>query len=187
MRDATTEPAQGRIPSVGAIGRDETRLEVGADDDWEERWARWQRIAWAAMAFVVLLGITGFFGRGPVDHATAIASKGLFRVDYEPVVRFRTPTVLTLHISPALADDNSVVSIRSNASLLTALQIQQTDPQPEQLGGRCRWSDNGVSRFLARHGVTVDLAVEPAAIGLFLVEFTAGNLPPVSLHQLVLP
>jgi hypothetical protein len=60
MPEATTEPPQGRISSVGAIGRDQTRLEVGADDDWEERWVRWQRISWAAMAVVLLLGIVGF-------------------------------------------------------------------------------------------------------------------------------
>jgi hypothetical protein len=187
MPDATTEPPQGRISSVGAIGRDQTRLEVGADDDWEERWARWQRISWAAMAVVLLLGIVGFFGRGPVDHATAIAAKGLFRVGYEPVIRFRTPTVLTLHISPELAGENSVVSIRSNASLLTALQIRHADPQPQAWDAA---ADGPTRQFhVSSPGteVTVDLEVEPAAIGLFSVEFTAGNLPAVSLHQLVLP
>jgi hypothetical protein len=187
MPDATREPDQERISSVGSIGRDETRLEVGADDDWEERWPRLQRIAWMAIAIILLLGIGGLFGRGPVDHATAAAPDGAFTVDYEPVVRFRTSSVITLHFSPELADDNSVVSIQGNRNLLAPPQILRSTPQPQvwKAGPDGPVMEFRVSRSDAE--ATIALDVEPGAVGFYLVEFAATNLKPVSLHQLVLP
>lgn len=115
------------VSNVSSIGADKTRLDLDADDEWEARWARLQRIAWIIMGIVLLLAITGVFGWGPVDHATAADNGNQFRVDYAPVILFRTPAVLTLHLSPSLAGSDHLVHVQASKALLAPLQIQRVD------------------------------------------------------------
>jgi hypothetical protein len=165
MLEETNKATDG-VSNVSSIGADKTRLDLGADDEWEARWARLQRIAWIIMGFVLLLAIAGVFGRGPVDHATVADNGNQFRVDYAPVLLFRTPAVLTLHLSPALAGSDHLVHVQASKALLAPLQIQRVDPQPAQWGVGPSGPEMAFRVSLATGDGAVELEIDPGA-GLF--------------------
>jgi hypothetical protein len=142
---------------------------------------------WIIMGFVLLLAIAGVFGRGPIDHATAADNDNQFRVDYAPVILFRTAAVLTLHLSPSLAGSDHLVHVRASEALLAPLQIQRVNPQPAQWGADASGLEMAFRLLSATGERTVELEIEPGAVGLFDVSIAAGKSPPVSMHELVLP
>jgi hypothetical protein len=74
-------------------------LEVGFDQAFEQAWYRVSvGVRWAMLVFAVL-ALAGLLGRGPLSHAHKEAAGGGFGVDYEPVARFSTTTLVTVHVS----------------------------------------------------------------------------------------
>ena len=60
-----------------------------------------QRIGWAVMALVVLVGLVGLFGTGPLSRATAGEEEApLFVEEYERFARFMLPTTLRVRLDP---------------------------------------------------------------------------------------
>lgn len=186
MSGEANEATEG-VSNVSSIGSDKTRLDLGADDEWESRWARLQRVAWMIMGIVLLLAIAGVFGRGPVDHATAADNSNQFRVDYAPVILFRTAAVLTLHLSPSLAGWDHLVHVRASTTLLGPLQIQRVEPQPAQWEAGASGPEMAFRVSSASGEKTVELEIQPGAVGLFNLSLAAGKYPPVTMRELVLP
>lgn len=103
-------------------------LEVGQDLEFQRREWRVQRIAWAVMALVLLAGLAGFFGSGPLAHATAEAD-GL-TVEFDRIVRDRAPFELRVVLPPGMADSGQV-DVWIDRVLLDKAEIQRVVPQPE--------------------------------------------------------
>jgi hypothetical protein len=76
-------------------------LELNQDLRFQRRMWAVQRIGWAVMALVVLAGLLGLFGPGPLSSATAGKEEGPLLVEgYERFVRFRIPTTLQVRLDP---------------------------------------------------------------------------------------
>ncbi|HEY0778088.1 MAG TPA: hypothetical protein VGD56_08990, partial [Gemmatirosa sp.] len=76
-------------------------IDTGSDLHFEERWWRMEQVVWGAMTLVLIGALAGAFGRGWLSEATAGQRGGALSVDYERFARFRTPTVLDVHLGPA--------------------------------------------------------------------------------------
>ncbi len=95
------------------------------------------------------------------------------------MVHFRTPTVLTLHLTPALAEPDQLIHIRFGKSLLGPMQIQHVYPQPLQwqAGGNGPEMSFRISPTAPESAV--DLAIEPGAVGIFTLRISAHGDPPL--------
>ena len=81
----------------------------------------------------------------------------------------------------------SLVHVRASKALLAPLQIQHVDPQPAQWGVGPSGPEMAFRVSPATGERTVELEIEPGAVGLFDVSIAAGKSPPVTMHELVLP
>ena len=120
------------------------------------------------MSLIVILGIAGGFGAGPLDHARAGQAKS-GAVDYQPIARFGAPTQITLHLPPVMRDSQMVVTISS--SFLEPFGLQAISPQPvsqssdegrEQLTFNV--SGGGIDNYVRLHGMPAQIGPIPLSI-----------------------
>jgi hypothetical protein len=101
-------------------------IEVGSDLDFEKRWRRVQRVLWTVMSLVVVAGLLGLFGRGPLSHGKAIGRSA--SAEFERFARFKTPAQITFLVPGGIS--GSSLDVFVDAPLLESLRIEQTKPQP---------------------------------------------------------
>jgi hypothetical protein len=154
-------------------------VEVGFDESFERKWIRFEHITWALMLAVVILGLAGGFGRGPLVHAHAAAAP--IQVEFERIVRYQTDTQITV----TSAAENGIQRLFVGRALLDRLQLQTVVPQPAGAEPR---GDGAVLLFPRTKGSSqVTLVASPAELG------TARNVvglpegPRVTFSQFVLP
>jgi hypothetical protein len=155
-------------------------IEVGFDERFEYFWFRLQRVGWAVMATLVLLGLTGLFGRGPLAKTSAGAEGALLRVDYERFARFRTPTMFVAHVGRA-AMESGQVSIWLSSDLLDGMPVERTVPTAVTTAPV---SDGVVYTFQVppeADSATVMFAVQPGKAGRHggRMALLAGPPPPL--------
>ena len=158
-------------------------LEVGFDEKFEIDWSRLERVGRVAMSLLVVAGLAGVLGGGPLDHARA-GRPGSGAVDYQPVARWSTATQLTLHLPPSATDATMVVTLSNG--FVEPFGLQGIDPRP--LSER---SDRGnLQLTMAVRGGGVDNLVrvhgKPAQIGPIALRVRMGATP-LSFSTFVLP
>jgi hypothetical protein len=161
-------------------------LDVGEDIDFERRWWRFERAAHVVQGLLLVAGLAGVFGRGPVSETDAPSDGQRLRVHYERVARFRTPTILDVTIEkPALADSTARIWI--SQKYLDAVPVSRTMPQPREV-------------ILAAHGqiyvfpvahaadsAQLRFYLEPGRIGSQQGAIGTAGTRPVAFSQIVLP
>lgn len=159
-------------------------LDVGQDLEFQRREWRVQRIAWVVMALVLLAGLTGLLGSGPLAHAAA-ESDGL-TVEYGRIVRDRAPFELRFVLAPGTASSDTV-DIWIDRALLDKAEIQRVVPQPES-------EQAGADRVVFTIAVAdpdapaeVIVSLDPHDVGGFAVGAGIVDGPQVELTGFVLP
>ncbi|HVF07519.1 MAG TPA: hypothetical protein VNC60_02985, partial [Actinomycetota bacterium] len=77
-----------------------TGLEVDRDEQFQRREWLVQRISWGMLTGVIILGLLGGFGGGPLAHATASDTGVPIRLDYDRMVRLGAISHLRLVLDP---------------------------------------------------------------------------------------
>ncbi|HUP90169.1 MAG TPA: hypothetical protein VM100_12485 [Longimicrobiales bacterium] len=116
----------GEVREVAGIQIDEEPLEF-TRREW-----RYQRIGWAALAVISLLGLTGVLGHGPAAHET-VGNPNTFAIEFDRIVRHGSPSHVVVDIGPGLQRD-STLRIYVNRDYLEKFKISDLVPQPESSG-----------------------------------------------------
>ena len=103
-------------------------LEINQDLNVQARMWRIQRVGWAIMLVIVLLALTGLFGRGPASETMAGNINGPLWVEYERFGRYQSPSTLRIHLQPVTSPGPRQVWISN--SYLSGVEIQQIVPDP---------------------------------------------------------
>jgi hypothetical protein len=161
-------------------------LDVGEDIDFERRWWRIQRTGQVVQTLVLVAGLAGLFGRGPLSNADAPSDRQGLRVHYERVARFRTPTILDVTIEKsALADSTAHIWISQR--YLDALPVSRTMPQPREV---ILAANGQVYAFPVTPGADsarLRFYLEPGSLGSQRAAMGAAGARPVAFSQIVLP
>jgi protein-L-isoaspartate(D-aspartate) O-methyltransferase len=158
---------------------EERRRAIGWDEPFEDRWWRVEKIAWMLMTALLVAGGCGLFGRGALAKSHATGSD--VAVEYERVVRYQTPTRISLRVPP----DDRGTRVFVGRSLLDRLQVQSSMPPP--LGSEVR-PDGAVLLFPTQPtGGVITLTAEPGSIGICQQSLGLDGRPPISFRQLILP
>jgi hypothetical protein len=105
-----------------------------------------QRVGWGLMLLLVLAGLAGLFGRGPLAHGRAGAAGDPIRLEYERVTRHQSPSQLRVFVAPAaLAGDTARVWV--DRRYLAGVDVELIDPEPVESTVE---PDRVVYAFLAR-------------------------------------
>ena len=118
-----TQPIEDSVAKVG------NELAVGEDLGFQRKWWRFERGVWIVFALIVLLDVLGAFGRGPLANAKLLSPAHLMNIEYERIERFSTPSILTVHFSPAAIHDGKV-QLWVSESVVKTLGNQRIVPQP---------------------------------------------------------
>jgi hypothetical protein len=174
-----------RNNAVETVSRTED-IEAGCDPAFEQRWWRIQRTVWVILVLLLLAGLAGVFGHGPLSEATVHPPGSQLQVHYDRLARRETPSSLRLQLDKnALASGR--VCIHLNRALLDRMLLKQIVPAPlasEPL-------TDGAS-FIFRTDPTRDTATivfieNPTMPGFVDGEVTVEGAEPVRFRQFVFP
>jgi hypothetical protein len=161
-------------------------LDTSFDLPFERRWWRIQRVIWGILVLVLLGGVTGVFGHGPLSKTIVQSPGSHLRVDYDWLARRETPALLRLHLDKA-AVQSGQVRIWLNHALIDQVQLKQIVPEPIE----AEPTTDG-ARFTFRIDPTADSATlifteSPTSAGFVEAEIAVEGAEPVRFRQLVYP
>lgn len=122
-------------------------FEVGFSEQFEGRWHIVELFGRVLMAAFVAIAALGLLGRGPFSHAHLASATGALSVDFEPIARFGTPTVVTLHIANP-ADTPRRVAVRLGQTMIEPMGFTRSVPSP-------------VTSAVSADGATLDFLIDP--------------------------
>ncbi len=142
-----------------------------------------ERAGWLVIAGVLLAGMLGGLGGGPIAHAARTA--GAAHLDFDRLVRHGVATDLRLVIGPEAAV-NGQIQVALDWEYLAAMQIRDILPAPlrsRSVEGRL------LLEFAATAGAAtpVVLELEPHAAGRHTGYLTVGDGPALEFAQIVYP
>ncbi len=114
------------------------RLEVGQDLDFQRREWLVERVGWAAMALLILAGLLGLLGGGPLARATAGDRGGPVWLEYDRFERYRSPATLRLHLSARQWPEGRA-RVRLSREYLEGVQVERVVPEPESIEAGPDW------------------------------------------------
>ncbi|MFJ4156644.1 hypothetical protein ACIPZF_17825 [Pseudomonas sp. NPDC089752] len=89
---------------------------------------RFERVGWYALVVVILLGLAGVFGNGPLSDAQVSSRDGRLHVDYQRLSRSGTTDSLKIRVQGRAGE---LVDIQLSGSLFSVASIETLQPQPQ--------------------------------------------------------
>lgn len=161
-------------------------LVIDQDLTFQEREWRVQRAAWVALLLVVVFGLLGVFGTGPISSATAADAEGTLSVDYQRFVRNHGRTSITLRVDSQWIEEGQI-ELWISTEYLDNLEIESFSQEPDEVRND---GNRMVFVFLAEKEtgpVSVTLDLRPEAMGRLSAHLGVVDGPEVHLSQLGYP
>lgn len=159
-------------------------LEIKRDDRFQRREWRAERIGWVLVTALVMAGLFGLLGRGPLSSSTARSPGELVTVSYSRVSHYEADESITFSFGAGAVEDGTVtVGIRG--SWPAGVDLQSITPEPSE-------------QSAVPGGVILEFAVEEVGDLAATVSYRAQDLGKLdaevsvgedsaTLTQLVLP
>ena len=161
-------------------------LEVDRDERFQRREWRIQRISWVLVTLIIVAGLLGAFGGGPLAHATASASGVPIRLDYDRTVRYEVPSELRIILDPSAIRPDGVTQLWLPHRYLDHVAIEQVTPQPVRtIGG----ASGALYEFHLTPGqaAVVSFTVKPRRAGMIDGQLVLPDRRGLSFRQFVFP
>ncbi len=161
-------------------------IKAGFYPDFERGWRKAELVGRTVMLLAVGATLAGLLGGGPVSLWTQKAGAGPLEVEYSPVVRFGTPTGLTIRVAATPGQERVAVTLPGD--IVKKYGLQSVFPQPLE------WAANegGGIRMLfpvqpGAHEAAIQVGGMPVGGGRMHLSARLGDGPAVGWSQLVLP
>ena len=159
-------------------------LELETDEAFQRNEWRIQRAGWIVWSLVIIAGLTGLLGSGPMSHEQAVAADGSLKVDYDRYLHYHHPTQLTVSVGQMANDE---LRIKFDRALLDRLQVERIEPEPSQ----ATLTDDGVIYSFVQKAssknVKVIFHVDYERFGVSQGTVEVVGHEPVTLKQFVYP
>lgn len=155
---------------------------VGEDLEFQERWWKFERIAWSFFTVVLLCTCAGLLGRGPL--AVAHLQDGYMRVQYERIARSGTPNMMEIKFTSA-AIQNGRVHLYVSDSVPKELGSQRVTPSPLETSA----GNDGLTYTFAATAPTaaVKIMLQPDGPGVIPLTIGIAGQPALHTSVIVLP
>jgi hypothetical protein len=155
--------------------QDSRSYPVREDMRLQQAFWTWERVAWAVMAIIILLALSGILARGALSHRTVTDPSQRLSLTYERFQRVTAGSRLTAKISAPKADE---ASLRLSPSFHANFQIADIEPRPLRSSAGPRGLE---LIFLppAEGELSVVIWASPRSFGVF--DFTAATDPEASV------
>jgi hypothetical protein len=153
-------------------------LTIGQDVILQRRIWIGQRIGWSAIAAVIVAGLAGLFGDGPLSRSSAGAAN--LRIEYERFLRLQQPAKLRCFVTGAPAE----AQIALNRDFVGAVRIDAIMPVPVRVEDAGDWT---VFRFSGSALSAVTFHFTPAEFGSLSGMVRTGKGEAIRFHQFIYP
>lgn len=161
-------------------------LEIEQDHDFQRLSWRMQRVGWIILALVLLAGLLGLFGSGPLAHATVGAPGSPLRLEYDRFGRIDAPSTLTALVRPSTRRPGEAI-LHLDRGFTDFFQIERMQPTPDRTEAG---ADHSVYVFRATGSpgpVRVTFRLRPDQPGLLTGRVRQDGGSWLTFHQLVYP
>jgi hypothetical protein len=163
MATPFTKPVENSVAKVN------DEVAVGEDLEFQRKWWRFEKAAWFVFTLIIVLDLSGLFGRGPLAKAERRAADGTMDVKYERIERTYSPSIMTIQFGQSAIRDGRI-KLYVSSSLIKSLGTERVIPAPQETVV----GDGGLTYTFPASNLpaAVDLALQPAGPGIF--DFTIG-------------
>lgn len=107
-------------------------LDINQDMDFQWREWRAHRIAWVVFGAILLAGLLGLLGRGPLSGGRVGNADSLLALEYERIDRMRAPTGLRVVLGPNSASTGSARVVFSR-DFMDRISVVEIIPEPAEV------------------------------------------------------
>lgn len=161
-------------------------LEIDQDVEFQEREWVVQRVAWVVMLVIIVAGLSGLFGAGPLSAATAGESDDPLAVEYQRFVRHDGRTTVTVRVGGGQSAEDQV-EVWVATDYLDGFEIRGVSPEPEEV----RSEGGGLIYEFAvgdpTQRVEVTFSLQPRRMGRLTGEIGVPGGQTVTFGQLSYP
>lgn len=160
-------------------------LQIDEDRTHQRREWRIERVGWALMAALLLAGLLGLLGDGPLSRARA--GDGALTVDYDRLQRAAAPYAYRFEADPSLARDGRL-RLRFDDALLEDVELQSVIPEPESVAAGPGYTEFAFEMD-AGAGPPAHIAIvyQHRTFGHVAGRITTTGAPPLVVDQFVFP
>ena len=161
-------------------------VEVGYDAHFEHRWRVVEIAGRAIMVLVVLAAMAGLLGAGPFSHRTVSSPASGIAADFEPVARFGSQTMITLHLSPRACGGDTTIWLSNK--FIEPMGLRNIMPRPASITPRAAGMLLHYALGAAPcQGDEIRLFAEPNGIGFVPLRLRLDGKPALALSPFVVP
>jgi hypothetical protein len=163
-----------------SVAKVNDEVAVGENLEFQRKWWRFENAAWVVFTLIIVLDLSGLFGRGPLAKAERRTADGTIHVKYERIERTDSPSIMTIHFGPSAIHDGKIHLYVSD-SLVKPLGTQRVIPAPQDT----LIGDSGLTYTFSasKPPASVDLALQPSGPGIY--DFTVGVVGAERVHARV--
>jgi hypothetical protein len=154
------------------------QLQIDEDLNFQRREWKIQRVAWVAMALLIIAALLGVFGTGPLSSAT-IEREGL-RLEHERFCRWQRGTDLRFTIGGT----GDPVLLLLGSEYLDRVKIERITPEPGKVEAV---SDGVVFQFFLQGPAAVTFHLTPKKFGLVSGKARLDQAAPITFTQFIYP
>jgi hypothetical protein len=172
------------LPKASTQGRPE--LQIDADLAYQERTWRVQRIGWGVFAALIVAGLAGLFGAGPLSTTTLGSPAEGLQVTFNRFARLHAPTTFEIRADRRLAREDEI-AIALSGDAVRGLELSSIMPPAD---GTSVTPEGVVLRFRAdsRPGeLTIMLHAKPQQMGRLSSQIGVASGPAHTIRQWIYP
>lgn len=151
-----------------------------------------QRVGWGLLSAVVLMGLAGLLGKGPLSDATAASPDRGVRVEYSRFLRWGDRTEVTLFVQPSVAVGSGSLELSLPAEYVDRMQVETIYPQPNEtrITSHRRhylFATGSDRRDQSKGPLQITLQLDPGRVGSHKADLRINDQPAVWISQFVYP
>lgn len=161
-------------------------IQIDEDRDHARREWRMERIGWLVMALLLVAGLLGLFGYGPLSQGQA-GDPGTLSVEYDHLQRASAPSEYRFTVAPSLVRDGEL-RLRFDDALLDEVDMESIIPEPKEVR-----SGPGYTEFVFAVNpgkgppARVQFQFQQATFGHVRGNVTADGAAPLVIDQFIYP
>jgi hypothetical protein len=166
--------------------QDRTGLQIDEDPAFQARSWRVQRVGWGVFVVLIIGGLCGLFGSGPLSRATAGSAGDGFEVEYDRFARAHAAATFVIHVNRRLAR-NDELGILLAGDVIDAIELESSTPPAD---GTRVTPDGAVLRFKTDRQagtLTIVLYAKPRRPGALTSRIRVEGGPAHDIRQFVYP
>ena len=137
------------------------------------------------MVLFAAVAALGLLGRGPFSHETLLSPTGVISVDYEPIARHGTTTMVTVHLKRPLETPRPI-ELQVSQQMIEPMGYHRSIP----LADSSRVTDGGMRLMFSpvadKPEALVRFELMPSAVGIIPLHVSDGT-DTVNWSMLVVP